>query len=287
MSYFHQNLYSFTLIGLNCNLKNFSVISFANPRKTQIFCLILPKIFSMKKLCIALITVLALASCSSKEQTKDLTLTGTIKGLKSGTVYIQKYQDTSLVVIDSIKIDGNSSFESHLDLKEPEMLYIVLDRGVTTTIDNSLLVFAEAGKIDVQTDLQHFYASSKITGSKNHDLYVDYQKMSSKYKDQLHDLLQLDMNNFKEGKATNTPEIIEKRNLVLKKKYLAAINFAINHKEYEVAPFIALSEISDANIKYLDTINKSLTPKVASSKYGKMLGDFIEMRKEDEATAKK
>lgn len=241
----------------------------------------------MKKACLALFTLVALASCSSKDQTKDLTLTGTIKGLKNGTVYIQKYQDTSLIVLDSIKIDGNSSFESNLDLKEPEMLYIVLDRGVTTTIDNSLLVFAEPGKIDVQTDLKDFYASSKVTGSKNHDLYTDYQKMSSKYRDQLHDLLQIDMDNFKAGKQTNSPEVVEKRNLVLKKKYLAAINFAINHKDYEVAPFIALSEISDANIKYLDTINKSLTPKVANSKYGKMLADFIEMRKEDEAAIAK
>ncbi len=240
----------------------------------------------MKKVCMALFTLAILASCSTKEQTKDLTLTGTIKGLKSGTIYIQKYQDTSLVVLDSIKIDGNSSFESQLDLAEPEMLYIVLDRGVTTTIDNSLLVFAEAGKIDVQTDLKHFYASSKVTGSKNHDLYTNYLKMDNKYKDQLHELVQIDMNNFKDGKETNTPEIIEKRNLILKKKYLAAINFAINHKDYEVAPFIALSEISDANVKYLDTIKKALTPKVSASKYGKMLGDFIEMRKEDEAIAK-
>ena len=241
----------------------------------------------MKKVCIALFTIATLASCSNKDETKNLNLSGTIKGLKSGTVYIQKYQDTSLVVLDSIIIDKNSTFKSELELAEPEMLYIVLDRGVTTTIDNSLLVFAEPGKIDVQTDLQHFYASSKVTGSKNHDLYTDYQKMSSKYKDQLHDLLQLDMNNFKDGKETNSPEMIEKRNTILKKKYLAAINFAINHKDYEIAPFIALSEISDAGIKYLDTINKSLTPKVASSKYGKMLSDYIELRKEDEAVIAK
>lgn len=241
----------------------------------------------MKKVCLAVLTLVLMASCSSNEQTKDLKLTGTIKGLKSGTVYIQKYQDTSLVILDSIKVDGNSSFESQLDLAEPEMLYIVLDRGVTTTIDNSLLIFAEPGKIDFQTDLKHFFANAKVTGSKNHDLYVSYMKMNSKFNDQLNDLLQIDLDNFKAGKATNTSEIIEKRGLILKKKYLAAINFAVNHKDYEIAPFVALSEISDANVKYLDTINKSLTPKISKSKYGKMLGDYIEMRKEDEAAGRK
>ena len=63
----------------------------------------------MKKVCIALFTIATLASCSNKDETKNLTLSGTIKGLKSGTVYIQKYQDTSLVVLDSIIIDKNSS----------------------------------------------------------------------------------------------------------------------------------------------------------------------------------
>ena len=145
----------------------------------------------MKKVCVALFTFVILASCSSKEQPKDLTLSGTIKGLKNGTIYIQKYQDTSLVVLDSMKIDRKSSFVSHLDLKEPEMLYIVLDRGATTTIDNSLLVFAEPGKIDVQTDLKHFYADAKITGSKNQDLYTEYQKMNSKFKILVHQDLEL------------------------------------------------------------------------------------------------
>ena len=36
--------------------------------------------------------------------------------------------DTSLVAIDTIKIDGDSKFETNLDLKSPEMLYLFLDR---------------------------------------------------------------------------------------------------------------------------------------------------------------
>ncbi len=54
-----------------------------------------------------------------------------------------------------------------------------------------------------------------------------------------------------------------------------ATNFAINNKEYEVAPYIALSEIYDINMKYLDTIQKSMSPKVAQSLYGKKLTEYI------------
>jgi hypothetical protein len=65
----------------------------------------------------------------------------------------------------------------------------------------------------------------------------------------------------------------------LKRKYLYAINFAVTHKDYEVAPYIALSEINDATIKYLDTIQKVMAPKVAKSKYGVMLTKYVAERK--------
>jgi hypothetical protein len=46
-------------------------------------------------------------------------------------------------------------------------------------------------------------------------------------------------------------------------------------QDYE-APYITLSEIYDINLKYLDTIQKSMTPKVAKSMYGKKLTNFVE-----------
>jgi hypothetical protein len=42
-----------------------------------------------------------------------------------------------------------------------------------------------------------------------------------------------------------------------------------------VAPYIALSEINDATVKYLDTIQKSMSPKVAKSRYGVMLTKYV------------
>ena len=73
--------------------------------------------------------------------------------------------------------------------------------------------------------------------------------------------------------------IQEKSNAILKKKYLYAINFAVSNKDYEVAPYVALTEINDATIKYLDTIQKSMSPKVAKSRYGVLLTKYISERK--------
>ena len=71
----------------------------------------------MKKSIIAFIAIALLTvSCEKKESTDSLHLTGNIKGLKEGTLYIQKYNDTALVAVDSIKINGNSAFESTIKL---------------------------------------------------------------------------------------------------------------------------------------------------------------------------
>ncbi len=42
-----------------------------------------------------------------------------------------------------------------------------------------------------------------------------------------------------------------------------------------------LSEVSNANIKYLDTVYVNLTPKIKDSKYGKALESFIIERKKE------
>jgi hypothetical protein len=68
----------------------------------------------------------------------------------------------------------------------------------------------------------------------------------------------------------------------LKRKYLYSTNFAVNHADNEVAPYVALAEIYDINLKYLDTIHKSMTPKVAKSLYGKKLTEYYNERKNSE-----
>lgn len=220
-----------------------------------------------------------LFACSEKKSDKNLLISGNVKGLKKGTLYIQRIEDSALIVIDSIKIDGNSNFESAITIESPEMLYLVLDRGTSNAMDTKLLFFAEPGKITIETDLEFFYANAKITGSKNQELYDSFKKINSRFNDQQ---LELTESKFKAYKANDLIAVEAnetKYKSILKRKYLFAINFAVTNNEYEVAPYIALSEINNATLKYLDTIQKSMTPKVAKSKYGVILTQYIKDRK--------
>ena len=230
----------------------------------------------MKKQLIILTVVFSIFSCSKNES--NLHITGNIKGLNKGTLYIQKIVDTLLVPIDTIKIDGKSEFESHLQIDSPEMYYLFLDRGVTNSLDNNIPFFAESGEISIQTSLENYLSDAKISGSKNHDKFEEYKLVNTRYADKNLDLVQMQFKAYQNKNLAKADSIANEQDLVTKRRYLYAVNFALNNKDYEVAPFIALSEIPDVNLKYLDTIQKMMTPKVAKSMYGKKLKDFYKER---------
>jgi hypothetical protein len=233
----------------------------------------------MQKITIALLSIVLLGSCTEKKSDKNLIITGNIEGFKKGTIYIQKIIDTTLVPLDTIKVNGDSHFTSELNIDSPEMYYLFIDRGVTNSMDNNVPFFAEKGKINIETSLDFFTSDCKITGSKNQELYDEYKKVVSRYVDQDLDLIKKKFDAYKSGNTTEMNAINEQQKNIQKRKYLYTTNFAVNNADYEVSPYVALAEIYDINLKYLDTIQKSLTPKVTQSMYGKKLKKLIIDRK--------
>lgn len=241
----------------------------------------------MKKTLMTLCTVALLAiACKKETETgNSLHLTGTVDGLKQGKLYLKKIVDTSFVTIDSFTIKGNSNFESTLKIDHPEMYYLFLDRGTSKSLDNRLMFFAEPGNMTITTTLKEFYAKTKVTGSKNNELYEDYKKIKSRYTDEENQALSMMLFAEKMRDAKMLDSLKDRNEKLIIRRYLSAVNFAVNNAKYDVAPYIALTDIYDANIKYLDTIQKSLTPEVSHSYYGKLLQEFIAKRKQQEVSA--
>jgi hypothetical protein len=238
----------------------------------------------MTKNIIALgLVIISLVSCNKKDNDgKNLHLTGNIKGLSQGKLYIQQVKDSSLVILDSIMIKGDSNFESYLNIESPEMLYLFLDRGQTNSIDNNLPFFAEPGEMKIETTLNSFFADAKITGSKNQVLYDEFKQMMTKFNDKNMGLVEKELENYKTQNKNNMDSISIEANKLTRKKYLYIANFATIHSDSEIAPFLALSEIADINVRYLDSIDFKMKPEIAKSKYGKMLKSYIEERKKTE-----
>ena len=86
----------------------------------------------------------------------------------------------------------------------------------------------------------------------------------------------------KEKDAEKVAKISKRQAQQLRRKYLYATNFAITHADSEVAPYLALTVLNNANIKLLDTINQSLSGAIKNSTYGKELKKYITDIKEIE-----
>jgi len=236
----------------------------------------------MKNILFTAIFGLLLVSCGDKKSVTNLHLTGNIKGLQKGTLYIQKVLDTSWVAIETIIIDGDSHFETNLDIKTPEMYFLYLDRGVSNSLDNRIQFFAEPGEINIETTLDNYSYNAKVTGTKNNQILAEHRLIIEKFSNDNLDLTSLRFKALKENNTAKIDSIDKKQEANTIKRYLYTVNFALNHRDCEAAPYVALTEIFDVNLKYLDTIQKSLTPEIAKSLYGKKLSTLINNRKQTE-----
>ena len=119
----------------------------------------------MKRILYSLICLLIL-SCGN--ETPNLTVTGKVIGLKKGTLYLEQIQDTTLVVIDSMVINGDPEFVLNAKINEPEVLHLSLNSNSEEFPRISF--FADEGTTTIQTTLKRFYHNAKISGSKQQDL---------------------------------------------------------------------------------------------------------------------
>ncbi len=225
----------------------------------------------MKKLLVLGFAVLITACASKKEG--NMIVNGQIKGLKKGTLYLQKIEnDTVLKTIDSVAILGSDLFTLTANVDEPEMYYLTFDGNTT---NKYITFFAEKGTITINDDVSKFGLNPTITGSKNQDILNDYNKIAKRFNEQNLDMIE---KKFFAQKANNKDSvaILDKQHeRLVRRRYMVTVNFALNNKDNHVAPYLALTELVNANIKWLDTINTSLAPNVKNSLYGKKLNKFI------------
>lgn len=202
---------------------------------------------------------------------------GSIKGLKKGTFYLQKQKDSLIVSVDSVSVNGNSEFMMTDVIESPEMYYLTL--GVSS---KKIPFFGEKDTITITSQLDKFENKAVIKGSENQDLLNDFNEMQKRFNDQRLDLIKEEFEVRKAGNQDSLDIVTKKFNNWERKKYLYTTNFAVTNGNFEVSPYIALTELVNANIKLLDTVNSSLSEEVRLSKYGKQLDVFIQEIKQQE-----
>jgi hypothetical protein len=219
---------------------------------------------------------------TSKPSGDILLLSGTIEGLRKGTLYLQKIQDSIIVNIDSVVVDGSPDFKFKTKIESPEIYYLYLNKEDGDSLNDRILFFAEKGEISINTLLNTFESSAKVSGSENQKLLQEYRKLARQFDAKNLEYIQAYFQEVKEENNKALDSIQAAMDNLLRRRYLYALNFASTHGDNVIAPFIALTEVYDANIVFLDTVASKLTDQVKSSKYGKEFLNFIESRKAEE-----
>lgn len=212
-------------------------------------------------------------SCSTNE--KKMIVSGNIDGLKKGTIYLQKQQDSIIISIDSILLEGNSNFKLETEINEPDIYYLYLDKNDGDSLNDIITFFGNNGEINIKTSLKNFDSSYEISGSKNTELLQEYFSIIRKFNLQNLDLLEI----FYKAQIENNQAKIDSVNTqienLITRKYLYTLNFATNNSEFEISPYLAVSQIADANQEFLLKLYDTLPEKIKNSKYGKILQTLI------------
>lgn len=214
---------------------------------------------------------LLLASCS-KEAPKNMFVSGEISGLKKGKLYLQKMKDTVLVSVDSIALLGDSKFELSDRVESPVLYYLTFDGNTT---DKRILFFGEEGNITINDKVEQFGLNPKITGSKNQEKLEKFQAVNQKFNGERLDLIkeELEANQKEDKKALETVQ--KKYQRLQRRRVLYVTNYALSNSDSEVAPYLGLTEMYNANVRLLDTVYNSLSERVKSSDYGKRFIEYI------------
>ena len=204
---------------------------------------------------------------------KNISISGSIKGLRKGKLYLQKYVDDSiLVTIDSLKIDGVENFEFSDSLGQAQFYFLALEKDETDTTIQKIPFFAEKGKIEINTRLNTYLSSAKVEGSENQILWDEYLMIMRKFNNQNIELVKDYLEKKGEFDSKKRDKIFEKKNnLISRKKILFSLNFAMNNSDKEISAYIGLYELNNISKKYLDSLYYKLSRNIKKSFYGKKL----------------
>ena len=103
-----------------------------------------------------------------------------------------------------------------------------------------------------------------------------------KFRDQNLDFVKKDFDAKKDNDSEMQAKLDEDYKKLVRRKTLYAANYVVSNANYEAAPYIALTELYNASIPLLDTVNSSFSDEIKNSTYGKRFQAYVEKVKKAE-----
>jgi len=238
----------------------------------------------MKKLIFFLTLIYCTCACNSDKlesaKTKTCTVTGTVKALQSGEVYIQVYNRTQEKP-DTIKIvNGKFSYSSKASNHELAIM-IVADAKKNVDRKNVMMFFVEPDSkinINIDTATKEKYV---VTGSKANDEFISFKKnnlaaIEEKEKQTFENVNPMSINNpATMDSLMKLAEIIQQERKKVVLDYISK-----NKSSYVGIGYAFLLSIQNDDAKFIETAYTSASDTLKNSYYG------TEFKKKIDASSK-
>ncbi|NCA75296.1 MAG: AhpC/TSA family protein [Alphaproteobacteria bacterium] len=224
----------------------------------------------MKKLFFLLIIATVLASCSG---TKDeYSLKGTITGVDTGMVYLQRYDIDQWINVDSVRLDkGQFTFKGKIGL--PEMWHLSIPEKqvfVPVFVENARI------KLEIYPDSLD---KSTVTGSGSHTIYQQYVTINESINKRMEEVYK----EWKKAREINdsatmkvTDSLSNELDLELKKQL---VTFAKSNNKTVVSPYLIMRNSWQFELEDLQDIMAVMDTSLNGSQYMKTLNKRIEILK--------
>ena len=245
----------------------------------------------MKKILFLVITTVVLFSCKNLAD-GEYEITGNIKGIKSGLVYLEKQDPMGMGVktIDTVKIiDGK--FEIKGKTTEPEICFIQIDK-----VNGKVPFILEGGEIEMQVDKDSLF-KSKLSGTYSNDEFSKFNeetnKLQKKVQKKAMDFQMKNMakmNEAQKNKDTVAMNSLRKQYELIQKDITDyTFDYPKTHSKSYISVLIvqAMFNNSKFKVKEIETVYNSLDESLKKTKPGKKVKENIDnLKKQMNAKAK-
>lgn len=219
------------------------------------------------------ILVLALAVFSCQTAKDEYSIKGSIAGVETGKIYLQKLVDGQPQSVDTADVvDGKFSFKGKMEM--PDIRFLRLNEQ-----DYFAQFFLDNASITVKANKDSL-RNTKITGSPSQDVFQAYVAEMEKLNKDVMALQEKYQNAMTTGNTNEADKAKIDYQAMIDNNKVYTKNFVKEHSNSVVAAYITLVQLaSQVEGAELDSITSKFAPEIGTSEYVVKLKEMIAEQK--------
>ena len=200
----------------------------------------------------------------------EFKIDGKLAGLSEGTLYLQKNINGEKVAIDSVQLKNQEQFSFKGKIDHPDVYWLQVKGNIP------MAIFLEPGKgvaFRAHIDSIQLYKAYGIETQKDLSRFSRYiYSRDVAYNDYEQAYLVAKQNNDTYGAESWAVKMENNR----RSRTNLALNFAIRNPKTQIAPWIGINYLAEAQPRYLDTLYSKMNDSIKKTYYGKEFKKYLD-----------